>query len=86
MMGASDAAVEVVADLLDGAGITHPQTGPPAVDVARGMLDAAHDAALGLDRSVCLRDVIDALDLAYHPQNPTPLHPVDFVRREFGGE
>lgn len=47
-------------------------------------LIAAHHPKLGLDRSVCLRDVYDALSRAYHPQNPTPAHPADFVEQRFG--
>lgn len=41
--------------------ITRPGTvGPSGAAVARAV-DAAHDPALGLDRSVCLRDVVEWL-------------------------
>jgi hypothetical protein len=38
------------------------------------------------DRSVRLRDVIEALENGYHPQNPSVMHPADFVTLRFGGE
>ena len=39
-------------------------------DGAKAVLDAAHDPALGEARSVCLRDVLDALryDLSLGPE------------------
>lgn len=47
-------------------------------------LIAAHHEKLGEERSVCLRDILEALDAAYHPQNPVPHHPGDFIRGKFG--
>jgi hypothetical protein len=60
--GPSQAAVAAVADLLDQWGLTHPQTGPPAATVAHDVLQEAHHPALGLDRSVRLGEIVEALD------------------------
>jgi hypothetical protein len=51
---------------------------------------AAHDPALGLDRSVCLRDVVEALRDRWEPgawvgNYRTVNDAADFVEREFGG-
>jgi hypothetical protein len=45
--------------------------------------EATHDPALGLDRSVCLRDVVERVRreegaMGYHDT-------ADFIEREFGG-
>lgn len=57
----------------------------PAPALADALI-AAHDPMLGSDRSVCLRDVIEALEEAYHPQNPSQMHPADFVTKRFKGD
>lgn len=57
MSGPSDKAVEAVARVRFGEGRNHRVLSTVAAD----MLAAAHDPALGLDRSVCLRDVVDEL-------------------------
>jgi hypothetical protein len=49
-------------------------------------LICAHHPSLGSDRSVCLRDVIEVLERAFHPQNPTVAHPADVVTKHFHGE
>lgn len=52
-----------------------------------GILAAAHDPALGPDRSVCLRDVVDKLnDYANAHRNPQALWFASFLLQEFGGE
>ena len=51
-------------------------------------LDDAHDPALGLDRSVCLRDVVEALREHGRLRNFPKyggVSAVDFIEREFGG-
>lgn len=53
------------------------------------MLDAAHDPALGLDRSVCLRDVVEALRAGADAKDPNAdafwfRESADFIEREFG--
>lgn len=59
-----------------------------AAGSAKEILSAAHDPALGLDRSVCLRDVVERLRsqdagvwTAEHLHSTA-----DFIEREFGGE
>lgn len=59
--------------------------------VARLVLDAAHDPALGLDRSVCLRDVAVAVRYAAgHIRTMSKDQAcgdmADFIEREFGDE
>lgn len=52
------------------------------------ILNAAHDPALGLDRSVCLRDVVEALDRVVGGVNTKDGHierPSALIIREFGG-
>lgn len=34
-------------------------------------------------RSEAIREVVEALERAYHPQNPISAHPADFVESEF---
>lgn len=46
----------------------------------RKAIDAAHDPALGLDRSVCLRDVVEALRSQFGVTNRA----ADWLQREFG--
>lgn len=51
-------------------------------------LAAAHDPALGLDRSVCLRDVVEWLKREAKPSGECGLFPerlVEMCEREFGG-
>lgn len=60
----------------------------------RRMLEAAHDPALGLDRSVCLRDVVNALrgETSARPPGTYPAQSnwnnmtsyADFIERVFG--
>lgn len=54
MSGPSDKAVEHARDL-------DSDFGGRDEDVTREVLDLAHDPALGLDRSVCLRDVVEVV-------------------------
>lgn len=58
---------------------------PTTVDRVAAMvvLTAAHDLALGLDRSVCLRDVVEALHRGPHG-HPTRHEFADWLEREFG--
>lgn len=83
MSGPSDKAERAAQTALSGKGT------PPSY-VSRALY-AAHDPALGLDRSVCLRDVVEAirnegakegsdLALADHYYSAA-----DFIEREFGG-
>lgn len=60
-------------------------------DSAIDMLTAAHDPALDLDRSVCLRDVIEALELRYSSHSDKVVgsldeHPADFILNKFGSK
>lgn len=51
-------------------------------------LIAAHHPDLGLDRSVCLRDVVEALRAAADGRASevrSPLHAARFIEQEFGG-
>lgn len=50
--------------------------------VAAQAVRAAHDPSLGLDRSVCLRDVVEAL----RERGAFLSHesPADFIEQEFG--
>lgn len=58
-------------------------TTPGEKSYVRSVLAAAHDPALGLDRSVCLRDAAEVFKrLTRDPLNPP--EPDDF-EREFGG-
>lgn len=54
----------------------------------KGMAQALvmlHTESLGLDRSVCLRDVYEFLELAYHPQaGENTAHPADVLYDRFG--
>lgn len=34
-------------------------------------------------RLVTLAEVVDALEAAYHPQNPLAMHPADFIRKRY---
>lgn len=49
---------------------------------AATLLDAAHDPALGLDRSVCLRDVVEASRTAWCGGKLM----AEFLEQEFGGD
>lgn len=53
---------------------------------AYAALTLAHDSALGLDRSVCLRDVVDFLR-ARDEEDGIPRAPIaaTLIKREFGG-
>lgn len=74
---------------------TYPEIYPRADKVfadeipgfARKVLEAAHDPELGLDRSVCLRDVVNALRSAGVNEDEWRPHlaPANFIEREFGG-
>jgi hypothetical protein len=58
----------------------------PAIEDADVVLEAAHDPALGLDRSVCLRDVVEKLRDAPQPYQGGPASAAsaaDFIEREF---
>lgn len=46
---------------------------------------AAHDPALGLDRSVCLRNMVEALCRHDDGTNHDYEIAADFIEREFGG-
>lgn len=54
-------------------------------DGVRAELRAAHDPALGLDRSVCLRDVVEALKARHPERGSGEHHAAEFREREFGG-
>jgi hypothetical protein len=46
-----------------------------------------HDPSLGLDRSVCLRDVVEALDRDWHGPMPGAYRvAAEFIRAEFAGD
>lgn len=84
MSGPSDKARKAAVDAYDH-NLSHPVT---------TALKAAHDSALGLDRSVCLRDVVEALrtyegeEIAGAPFPQTNYDQeivADFIEREFGG-
>jgi len=86
MSGASKAAVAASAATLEASGLVHPATGPQAEVVAVGLLTAAHDEALGLDRSVCLADVVEAL-ITGVPGGMADMHiddVADYVAKRFG--
>lgn len=34
-------------------------------------------------RALMLQDVIETLEIGYHPQNPSPLHPADLLRQRY---
>lgn len=70
---------------LDAAHGTYKRTGKlwPTEEIVY----AAHDPALGLDRSVCLRDVLEALrQRTFAAERSTWGQAADFIEREFGGE
>ncbi len=77
----SDKAVDAAYGVLTRAG----EVGPTGGQVWRA-LKAAHDPALGLDRSVRLRDVVEALraDIRWDPDGCKE-KAIDFIEREFGG-
>lgn len=56
-------------------------------DIATDVLLAAHDPALGLDRSVCLRDVVEAVRALNSYRGPGPVMNLtqvgDFIERRF---
>lgn len=55
----------------------------------RDALDAAHDPALGLDRSVCLREVVEALQRRAHEPGvgiSATVAAASFLQRHFTGE
>lgn len=60
---------------------------PP--DDMRTVLEAAHDSALGLDRSVCLRDVVEALGGEWAKGRltnwETQQDAAIYIERKFGG-
>lgn len=62
----------------NGGPIAQAQGEPGSGTFARDALVAAHDPDLGLDRSVCLRDVVE-----FARRAPRPLSPED-IKREFG--
>lgn len=55
----------------------------PTAFWVRKCLEEAHDPALGLDRSVCLRDVVDALH-EYESASQVSLTADEFVEMRFG--
>lgn len=55
-----------------------------AINESRVALKAAHDPVLGLDRSVCLRDVLDWADQFMDEHGSAPVR--SEYEREFGGE
>jgi hypothetical protein len=84
MSGPSDKAVEAATKFID-VMAKGPHANNPIA--AKGALEAAHDPALGLDRSVCLRDVVEALRAdrvgdAYEMMDASDA--ADFIEREFG--
>jgi hypothetical protein len=85
--GPSEAAVAEAADLLDRSGLTHPQTGPSSSTVVRELLHKAHAAEPGLDRSVCLNDVLTLLRERPTARNLAELNesPADYLERVLGG-
>lgn len=80
MSGPSDKAVEAAAN---GWG-----PGSESFAVARTQLRRAHDPALGLDRSVCLRDVVAKLREFDVPLESAATRDrcADFIEREFTKE
>lgn len=80
--GPSDKAVEAARQAWN------PDDELPSERQARRALDAAHDPALGLDRSVCLRDVVEAITRAHAPTGDRfrwdRADWADFIEREFG--
>lgn len=77
--GPSKPAVEAMARLISSR-VSYDE--PVAIDEA-DLLAAAHDPALGLDRSVCLRDVVDALH-EYESASQASLTADEFVEMRFG--
>jgi hypothetical protein len=80
--GPSEVAVEAAARLAAAPRCSDWGDGLTAARVS-ALLVAAHDPALGFERSVCLRDVYNVLSNAFHPQNPTDWHPADVIERAF---
>lgn len=77
MSGPSDKAVSaaIVAGAL---------AGVPNSITLRASLDAAHKTALGLDRSVCLHDVVESLRGYDDGTNHDYAVAAGFIEREFG--
>lgn len=73
-------ALRVLSDGSDAVAVTDRRSGKRYWLVT----DEALTDLLGDERSVCLRDILDAPTAAYHPQNPVPHHPADFIRGKFG--
>lgn len=70
--------------------VAHNRRGRAPETPTRDLLLAAHDPALGMDRSVCLRDVIEKLRSTREWQRPDDQHLLDevanFIEREFGSD
>lgn len=84
-MGPSEAAVKAAAqaaeDLADG----RLRTDEQAVEAARDVLTPAHDPALGLDRSVCLREVVEFIRGFDEDDDGERCVSAEVLEREFGG-
>lgn len=82
MSSASEKAMEAATAALDG------EYAPEAL--ARQAVTAAHDPALGLDRSVCLREVVEAVGhAAFHPTGEVAgfrRQIIDFIESKFGSQ
>lgn len=67
------------------AATAYPGNDPAVPAVPAGLADAlraAHSPALGLDRSVCLRDVVEALRDSMHWSEDNAY--ADFIAQKFG--
>lgn len=93
--GPSRAAIEAVDRASREGRVRYEDYGIPGLLGYEDMLNAAHDPALGLDRSVCLRDIVEALrkhDLPegheyrwLHIAYATEMDDAaDFIEHEFG--
>jgi hypothetical protein len=87
MSGPSERALAAVEDALDG-----PDVGAtcymdwPVEMVARKALDAAHDETLGLDRSMCLRDLVAMLRAEDAGWGADTSGGADWIVEQFGGD
>lgn len=83
--GASEVAVQAVVEKALAREDGKFRVRPIVEDATRLNLAVAHDPALGLDRSVCLRDVVEALKARHPERGPGEHHAAEFLEREFGG-
>lgn len=91
MSGPSDKAVEAARQAFDAPRMRVTNPKHRAQSDAEYAVHAAHDPALGLVRSVCLRDVVEALrEYAKESRHPAGVYAgiqaaADFIEGEFGG-